>query len=76
MRPRRPPRGPSISGRWSGADRAFVAAIPTRPGGLARGDTQESALTHLNQALPRWIDPAREHADPVPEPKGQCLLWA
>ena len=48
-------------------------ATPTlgaRPGGLAHGDTQESALPHLNPALPRGIDPARQHADPVPEPKG------
>ena len=55
---------------WSEADRAFVAEVPELPGCMAHGDTQESALRHINQAMTLWIDTAREHGGPVPDPKG------
>ncbi len=44
---------------WSEADHAFV---------MVHGDTQESALKHINQAMTLWIDTARDHDDPIPAP--------
>ena len=43
---------------------------------MAHGDTQEAALTHVNQAMELWIDTAKEFGDPIPEPKGERLMLA
>ena len=61
---------------WSNADSAFVAEVPELPGCMAHGDTQDSALRNVNQAMGLWIDTAREFGDPVPEPKGERLMLA
>ena len=61
---------------WSNEDRAFAAEVPELPGCMAHGDSQEAALKHANEAMQLWIDTAREHGDPVPEPKGERLMLA
>jgi predicted RNase H-like HicB family nuclease len=61
---------------WSNEDQIFVAEVPELPGCMAHGDTQESALTNVKEAIQLWIDTAREFGDPVPEPKGRRLLLA
>ena len=61
---------------WSNADDTFVAEAPELPGCMAHGDTQEMALQNINEAMALWIDTAREFGDPVPEPKGECLMLA
>ncbi len=61
---------------WSNEDWAFVAEVPELPGCMAHGDSQEAALKHANEAMQLWIDTAREHGDPVPEPKGERLMLA
>ena len=61
---------------WSNEDSAFIAEIPELPGCLAHGDTAEAALRNANDAMSLWIDTAREHGDPVPEPKGKRLVFA
>ena len=61
---------------WSDADGAFVAEVPELPGCMAHGDSQETALKHVNEAIGLWIDTARECGDPVPEPKGERLMLA
>jgi predicted RNase H-like HicB family nuclease len=61
---------------WSNEDQAFVAEAPELPGCMAHGDTQEKALANANQAIQLWIDTAREFGDPVPEPKGERLMFA
>lgn len=61
---------------WSNADGAFVAEVPELPGCMAHGDTQETALNHVNQAIDLWIDTARAFGDPIPEPRGERLMLA
>ena len=61
---------------WSNDDDAFVAEVPELPGCMAHGDTQESALRHVNQAMALWIETAKEFGDPIPEPKGERLMLA
>ncbi len=56
---------------WSDEDRVFVAEVPELPGCMAHGDTQETALRNINDAMQLRIDTAREFGDPVPEPKGE-----
>ncbi len=61
---------------WSNDDNAFVAEVPELPGCAAHGDTQESALQHVNEAIDLWLETAREFGDPIPEPKGERLMLA
>jgi predicted RNase H-like HicB family nuclease len=61
---------------WSNEDQVFVAEVPELRGCMAHGDTEESALKNIKDAIQLWIDTAREFGDPVPEPKGRRLRYA
>lgn len=61
---------------WSDADGVFIAEVPQLAGCVAHGDTQESALKNVNDAIGLWIDTAREFDDVIPEPKGERLMLA
>ena len=61
---------------WSNQDGAFVAEVPDLPGCMAHGDTQQSALDHVQQAMDLWIDTARDLGRPVPEPMNRPLTPA
>ena len=56
---------------WSEDDRAYIAEVPELPGCMAHGDTPETALKNSQNAIGLWIDIAKAHGDPVPEPKGR-----
>jgi len=43
---------------------------------MAHGDDQEAALRHVDEAMQLWIDTAREHGEPAPQPKGERLMPA
>lgn len=58
---------------WSKDDDAFVAEVPELPGCAAHGDTQETALANVKEAMRLWIDTAREFGDPIPEPRGRLM---
>ena len=57
-------------------DQAYIAEVPELPGCMAHGDSYESALQNVKDAILLWIDTAREFNDPVPEPKGRRLMYA
>ncbi len=61
---------------WSNEDDAFVAEVPELPGCVAHGNTQTDALRSINEAMKLWIDVAREHGDPIPEPMCHRLVYA
>ena len=61
---------------WSNIDGVFVAEVPELPGCAAHGDTQEAALAQIRQATDLWIETAHEFGDPIPEPKGERLMFA
>ena len=61
---------------WSNEDQAFVAEAPELPGCMAHGDDQETALRNIKDAMQLWIDTAREFGDPIPQPKGERLMFA
>jgi len=61
---------------WSEEDKLYLAEIPELPGCMAHGDTYETALMNVQEAIQLWIDTAVEFGDPVPEPKGRRLMYA
>lgn len=61
---------------WSNEDAVFIAEVPELPGCIAHGDTQQEALSNACDTIELWLDTAREHGDPIPEPKGQRLMHA
>jgi len=61
---------------WSDEDKVFVAEVPELPGCMAHGDTEESALKNVKDAMQLWMDTAREFGDAVPQPKGRRLMYA
>lgn len=61
---------------WSDEDSAYVAEVPELPGCMAHGDSYESALRNVNDAVALWVDTAREFGKPIPTPKGRRLQLA
>ncbi len=61
---------------WSNEDQVFVAETPELPGCMAHGETQESALVNIKEAVNLWLDTARKHGDEIPQPKGRRLMVA
>ena len=61
---------------WSEDDKAFLAEVPELPGCMAHGDTHETAMTNVRQAVELWIETAKEFDHPIPPPKGERLLFA
>ena len=61
---------------WSEDDQAFVAEVPELPGCMAHGDSQESALANVNEAIMLWMATAEELGRAVPTPKGRRLAYA
>jgi predicted RNase H-like HicB family nuclease len=61
---------------WSNEDNAFIAEVPELPGCIAHGETPEKALKNAKDAIQLWIDTAKEFGDPIPEPKGERLIFA
>ena len=61
---------------WSNEDGVYVAEAPELPGCAAHGDTQEAALSHINEAVALWLETAKEFGIHVPEPKGERLMLA
>ena len=61
---------------WSDEDQAFIAKAHELPGCMAHGDDQEAALRNIKDAMQLWIDTAREFGDPIPQPKGEGLMFA
>jgi len=61
---------------WSNEDQIFVAEIPELPGCLAHGETQESALANIKEAMDLWLDTAIKYGDEIPQPKGRRLMIA
>ncbi|WP_315792204.1 MULTISPECIES: type II toxin-antitoxin system HicB family antitoxin [unclassified Bradyrhizobium] len=46
----------------------FIAYVPDLQGCMSDGETQEEALTNVSQAIKEWIDAAKRHDRPIPEP--------
>lgn len=54
---------------WSEEDGCWVADVPDLRFCSAFGDTPEEAVREVRTAMAAWLESAREHGDPVPEPE-------
>ena len=61
---------------WSREDQAFVAEVPELLGCTAHGDSQDTALANINDAVALWLETAQEFGIAIPEPKGERLMLA
>jgi predicted RNase H-like HicB family nuclease len=61
---------------WDSQDSCYVADVPELPGCKAHGRSYDKALSRAKEAIGLWLDTAKEFGDPVPQPKGQRLLYA
>ena len=53
---------------WSDDDNAYVAEASALPGCVGVGATPQSAAKELSIAMRLWLEDARKHGDPIPEP--------
>jgi antitoxin HicB len=49
-------------------DGGFIAVVPDLPGCVSDGETPESALAAVQDAIAAWIEEARETGRAVPRP--------
>jgi len=56
---------------WSDADQLFIAEVPELPGCMAHGNSRQSALANVMQAMELWIATAEESGDRVPQPRAR-----
>lgn len=61
---------------WSDNDQVFIAEVPELPGCMAHGDTCETALANVKEAVALWVETAEEFGDTIPAPKGRRLAYA
>lgn len=61
---------------WSDEDQVFVADVPELPGCMAHGDTHETALAAVKEAISLWIETAQATGRAVPQARGARLLFA
>ncbi|MFZ5516489.1 MAG: type II toxin-antitoxin system HicB family antitoxin [Candidatus Zhuqueibacterota bacterium] len=61
---------------WSEEDNVYIAEVPELPGCMAHGESYESALKNVKEAIQLWIKTAEEFNDFIPEPKGRRLVYA
>lgn len=54
---------------WSDEDSCWIADVPDLRHCSAHGETPEEAVREVLVAQELWLDVAREHGDPVPEPR-------
>ena len=53
---------------WSDEDDCWIADVPDLRSCSAHGATPEEAIREIDVAVSAWLEVAREHGDPVPEP--------
>ncbi|MGH2746407.1 MAG: type II toxin-antitoxin system HicB family antitoxin [Actinomycetota bacterium] len=59
----------AISIFYDEEDGDYIAIVPDLKGCSAFGDTPEDALRQVLIAKEGWLEVARKHGDPIPEPR-------
>lgn len=58
---------------WNEENQFFIAEVPELPGCMAHGETQETALVNIKEAMELWLETAREFGDPIPKPQNNKI---
>jgi predicted RNase H-like HicB family nuclease len=61
---------------WSAEDGCWVADVPDLRFCSAFGDSPEAAVREVQLAVQAWLASAREHGDPIPEPRYRPAIYA
>lgn len=61
---------------WSVEDESWIADIPDLQYCSALGSTPQEALNEALEAKLAWLESAREHGDPVPEPRYRPAIYS
>jgi predicted RNase H-like HicB family nuclease len=61
---------------WSDEDGSWIADVPDLRYCSAHGQTPEQALREVQTAMAAWLESARAHGDPVPEPRYRPAIYA
>jgi predicted RNase H-like HicB family nuclease len=61
---------------WSAEDECWVADVPDLRFCSAFGDSPETAVREVQVAMHAWLESAREHGDPIPEPRYRPAIYA
>jgi len=48
--------------------------VPELPGCAADGATYQEALANVETVIQEWIETAKDHGRPIPEPKGRLAF--
>jgi predicted RNase H-like HicB family nuclease len=59
---------------WSEEDGGYIADLPDLEHCSAFGRTAAEALAELEVAKTAWLETAREHGDPLPEPTSRPVV--
>ena len=60
---------------FSEEDACYIADIPDLKYCSAHGETPEEALAEVLIAKAAWLDVAREHGTPIPEPRYKPAIY-
>lgn len=61
---------------WSAEDACWVADVPDLRFCPAFCQTSEAAAREVQVAIEAWLASAREHGDPIPEPRYRPAIYA
>jgi predicted RNase H-like HicB family nuclease len=61
---------------YPGEDNMWVAECPSLHGCISQGDTKESAIENIKEAIKLYIDALKEDNLPIPEEKFNSILIA
>lgn len=58
---------------WSEEDSSYLVEVPELPGCMADGATYFEALQNVEIIINEWLETAKMHGRPIPEPKGKLV---
>ena len=61
---------------YPGEDGFWVAECPSLPGCISQGETRETAVTNIREAIDGYVLALQEDGLPVPEERFDALLLA
>lgn len=54
---------------WSDEDQCWIADVPDLAYCSAHGASPQGAVREVEVAVQGWLEAARDHGDPIPEPR-------